>query len=306
MTEPQSGVLPDAKPHAVFLTLTLKEGEDAEVRCRQVIRGFPARCDEVAALDEEAELAAVAAIGAAAWKRLYPDGKPEGLDGFTAYADAGREAPSTPADLLLHIRGNRFDLCFELARRTREALADAVSVIEEIHGFRYLDSRDLTGFVDGTENPAGDEHRRAVAVIAEGPFAGGSFIDVQRYIHDLAKWQQLSVADQEQIIARTKEDNIEFEASEKPPTAHIKRVSIKEDGQSLEILRHSMPYGTANEHGLYFIAYAARPDAFSRMLEAMIVADEAGHYDHLMDYSRAVTGARFFAPSRDWLEGKGG
>ena len=157
----------------------------------------------------------------------------------------------------------------------------------------------------GAENPK-DEHRAEVALLAEGPFAGGSCIDIQRYIHDLAAWNRLSVAQQEQIIARSKQDDEEFASEDKPETAHIKRVSIEEDGESVEILRHSMPYGTVSEHGLYFISYAGRPDTFRRMLAQMIVADKAGHYDHLMDYSRAVTGASFFAPPRDWLAARGG
>ena len=167
-----------------------------------------------------------------------------------------------------------------------------------------MDSRDLTGFVDGTENPK-DAHRAEVALLPAGPFAGGSYIDIQRYIHDLAAWNRLSVTQQEQIIARTKQTDEEFATEDKPETAHIKRVSIKEDGESLEILRHSMPYGTVSEHGLYFISYAGRPDTFRRMLEQMIVADKAGHYDHLLNFSRAVTGASFFAPPRDWLEARG-
>ena len=169
-------------------------------------------------------------------------------------------APATPADLFLHVRGDRFDLCFELARRVRAQLGEAVRVVEDIHGFRYLDSRDLTGFVDGTENPQGEDDRARVALLSEGPFAGGSYLNIQRYVHDLAKWARVDTAAQEDVIGRTKADDVEFDRDRLPATAHIARVSIKQDGKSLAILRHSMPYGTADEHGLYFVAYAARPD----------------------------------------------
>lgn len=306
MAQPQSGLIPEANAHAIFLTLELARSEAAAVRCRDVLARLPGLTDEIAAQAPHDALTSVVAVGATAWQRVFPGGNPVGLVGFRSFADAGRLAPATAADLFVHLRSDRFDLCFELGRRLRAALGDTVRVIEDIHGFRYLDSRDLTGFVDGTENPHGDADRLRVAAIPDGPFAGGSFVNVQRYVHALDKWGRLATPDQENVIGRTKADDIEFTGDRLPATAHIKRVSVKEDGKSLKILRHSMPYGTASEHGLYFVAYAARPDAFPRMLERMIVADDAGHYDHLMDYARAVTGAAFFAPARDWLEVQGG
>ncbi len=301
MGQPQSGILPDSNCHAAFLTFRCRVGEETTERVRQAAARLPEMTAEVAALGPAANLVSVIAFGAAVWDDLYPAARPDGLAPFQAFADGGRSAPGTEADIFLHLRADRRDLVFALARRLRLALGDAVAVVEEVHGFRNLDSRDLTGFVDGTENPQGLDDRSSVALMSDGDFAGGSFVNIQRYVHDLSSWEALSVRQQEDIIARTKQDDVEYPSERKPPTAHIKRVSIKVGGESLEMLRHSMPYGTADEHGLYFVAYAARPDSFSRMLEAMIVADAAGRYDHLMDYSRAVTGASFFAPPREWL-----
>ena len=301
MGQPQSGILPDSSRHAAFLTFRLLAGEEASGRVRQAAASLPAMNAEVAAMDRAAGLVSVIAFGAGVWDELYPAARPEGLAPFQAFADGERRAPATEADVLLHLRADRRDLVFALTRRLRQAMGDAATVIEEVHGFRNFDSRDLTGFVDGTENPQGVEERSEVALVSEGQFAGGSFVNVQRYVHDLTRWESLPVREQEDIIARTKEDDVEYPSDQKPPTAHIKRVSIEVDGESLKLLRHSMPYGTADEHGLYFIAYAGRPDSFSRMLEAMIVADDAGHYDHLMDYTRAVTGATFFAPPLETL-----
>ena len=298
----QSGIIPDGNSDAAFLTFALKAGGAAQVRAASA--GLADLTAEVAAQGRAAGLSSVIAVGSGAWDQLWPDGRPDGLAPFQAFADGGRSAPATDADIFLHIRGDRRDLVFELSHRMRDALGDAVTTIEEIHGFRYLDSRDLTGFVDGTENPQGTDDRTEVALVADGPFAGGSFVNIQRYIHDLPKWEALPVKAQEDIIARTKADNVEYASDDKPPFAHIKRVSIKEDGTSLEMLRHSMPYGTVDEHGLYFVAYTGRPDTFPRMLEAMIVAS-GGHYDHLMDFSRAVTGCTFFAPAQDWLTANG-
>ncbi len=303
MARPQSGILPDSNRHALFLTLIVNpSGTDI---ARSVAARVPAMTDEVAAVDTAAMTRSVVGIGSEAWDRLYPDARPAQLRPFTEVKGQGGIAPATHGDLFLHIRGGRHDLIFELGRRIMNQLGAAVAIKSEIHGFRYLDSRDLTGFVDGTENPTG-EHRAEVALVGdEDPgFSGGSYLAIQRYIHDLVAWERLSVADQEQIIARTKADDVELEAADKPATAHIKRVSIKQDGKSLEVLRHSMPYGTTAEHGLYFVAYGRSPDSFDKMLREMLVADADGHYDHLVNYSRAVTGANFFVPSRDWLEGQ--
>lgn len=307
MAQPQSGVLPAANGHALFITLLLAPSEAAAQRVRAASARIPGLTEEVGALDPGAALASVAGFGSDVWDRLFPGPRPAQLRRFTEVEGEGGRAPATPGDILLHIRGERPDLNFELARRIMGRFADSVSVVEEVAGFRYLDSRDLTGFVDGTENPAG-EVRAEVALVGDGDpdFAGGSYIALQRYIHDLIAWERLAIAEQERTIGRSKADNVEFSAEDKAPTAHIKRVSIKQDGKSLEILRHSMPYGTTSEHGLYFIAYGATPDNFDRMLDRMLTADGSGDYDHLMNYSRAVTGAAFFAPSRDLLEASAG
>lgn len=304
MAKPQSGILPDASREACFLTMTIGEGASLP-NVREAIAAIPGLTDAVAGADPDVALRSVVAIGASAWERLYPDARPAGLTPFQAFTDGPRTAPSTPADLLLHARAERRDLVFELTRRVRRQFGDAVALVEEVPGFRYRDSRDLTGFVDGTENPQGETDRRDVALVPGGPFAGGSFVHIQRYIHDLPAWEALPIPAQEAVIGRSKADDIEFEGDDLAPTAHIARVSIKEDGKSLKILRHSMPYGTTDEHGLYFASYAGRPDSFPRMLEAMIVPGADGHHDHLMNFSRAVTGAAFFAPSTDWLTANG-
>lgn len=303
MPDPQSGVLPDGNIHATFMTLEMKSGAESASVVRRVCSRAPVLTEEVGRDGDGADLYSVVAVGAGAWDRVFGETWPKGLRSFAALEDGPRKAPSTPGDILLHIRSDRADLIFELARRVFAEFGDAVSMIEEIHGFRYLDTRDLTGFVDGTENPTGDGRAEVALVDGEDPgFAGGSYIALQRYIHDLPKWDTVAVPEQERIIGRTKADNIEFKSDEKAPYAHIKRVSIKEDGKSLELLRHSMPYGTADEHGLYFIAYCGTPDNFDKMLERMIVSDADGPHDHLMDYTTAVTGASFFAPSLDFLK----
>ena len=309
MTTPQSGILPEASPAALFITLQLRPGCDL-AQLRQGIAAVPRLTAELAAeLDAEypnAGLLSVVGVGADCWPKIFPGTMPAGLRPFPAQDSGGRKAPSTPADLLLHIRSARHDLNFVLARRLLDALAPAVGIVEEVQGFRYLDNRDLTGFVDGTENPKdADRARVALAGGQEGDLAGGSYIHIQRYVHDLAAWEKLRVSDQEQKIGRTKADDIEMEDDAKPPTAHISRVDIKEGEEKVEILRHSMPYGDSSTAGLYFVSYGASPRPFEQMLERMFQSDREGHYDHLIDFTTAVTGASFFAPPLEFLAAAG-
>lgn len=304
---PQSGILPAASTDATFITYLIEPSPASASIVRSVLSAVPALTGEVGRLDPSAGLVSTVGLGSEAWDCLFPSARPRDLRPFKALDGLGGVAPASPADLFVHLRSDRRDLCYELSRRLRDRFGQAVSTVEEVQGFRYLDSRDLTGFVDGTENPTGDDRARVALVGDEdADFAGGSYVAVQRYRHDLVAWEQLPVAEQEQIIARTKPDNVEFATADKPLTAHIKRAQAKKDGESLEILRHSMPYGSASEQGLYFVAYAASPDNFDLMLESMVIGDGEGHFDHLLRYTTAVTGASFFVPSRDWLEANPG
>lgn len=303
MPTPQSGVLAEANSHASFILLSVSAETTAPAQVRAACREIPALTAEVAAMDTTARLSSVVAVSADAWSRLHPEQRPQNLSPFRARSQQGRIAPATPGDLLLHIRSERRDLNYLLLKKIMQRLAGCVSTVEEVDGFRYLDSRDLTGFVDGTENPEGDERAEVALVDDDAAFNGGSYIHLQRYVHDLDKWESLAVGDQEAVIGRTRDDNVEMDAAHKPPTAHISRVVIKEDGDELEILRHSMPYANSRQAGLLFIAYAKTPHNFERMLDAMMLEGDDKHYDHLMDYTRAVSGVALFAPSVELLQG---
>jgi len=298
MTQPQSAICAEGGDFGLFLTLVLADGDVAPVR--RVLAALPDMTEALAAQLDEPGLLSSVAIGAECWGRLTGRELPDGLVPFAPLAEGGRKAPATPADLFLHIHSPRVDANLMLARRVMGALGSHVRVVEEVMGFRHLGKRDLTGFVDGTENPEGDE-RAEVALVKDGPFAGGSFVSLQRYVHDLPRWEGLSLADQEAAIGRTKESDEEMDDEVKPPSAHIARVVIEEDGRELEVLRHSMPYGTTSENGLYFIAYCASPLPFRKMLERMVLSAGDGHHDRLLDFTRAVTGAAFFAPSVEFL-----
>ncbi len=306
MGQPQSAICAEGGKFGLYLTGLLGDEADGLARLRQVAAALPQLTADWAIRLEEPALVSGIGFGAAAWKRLFGPIKPAALVPFEAMADGPRVAPATPADILLHIHSPRHDANFALARDIVERLGRSLRGVEEIHGFRNLGGRDLTGFVDGTENPKGEDRPSVALVGNEDPkFAGGSYVSVQRYVHDLRRWQALALSEQEATIGRTKADDEELADEVKPPYAHIARVVIDEDGRELEILRHSLPYGTTSECGLYFIAYGRSPVPFRKMLERMVKRDGKGHYDRLLDYTRPVTGASFFAPSVDFLEGLG-
>jgi putative iron-dependent peroxidase len=292
--EPQPGILPEPRPAARFVVL---RAHDPAAAARSAAR-IPALTAKLAALDRGAKLTCTVALGPELWDRVSPGKRPRGLRQFRALDSGSLRAPSTGGDLLLHILSKRVDLNFELAARARAELGDSVSVMDDVTGFRYLDGRDLTGFIDGTENPKGRE-RAAVALIgSEDPdFAAGSYVFTQRYVHDLAKWAGIPLKEQEGAVGRRKRDSKELSDRTKPPTAHISRVVIEENGEELEILRHSFPYGNLNEAGLFFIAYTRDLAIPEHMLRRMYGLAGDGLHDHLMDFTRAVSGAHFFAPS---------
>lgn len=307
VTRPQPGIIPAPGPSALFLVLRVVDPERDGTSVGRASAGIPALVTRVGQADPRARLACTVGFGSEFWDVISPKARPAGLRPFRALSAPGRAAPSTGGDVLLHIVSRRHDLNFELARRARSQLGAAVEVMDEVHGFQYLDSRDLTGFIDGTENPSGAAARSAAALIGadDRPFAGGSYVFTQRYVHDLAGWAALPRTEQERVIGRTKTDSRELPERLRPPTAHISRVVIEEHGAELEIVRHSVPYGTTTEAGLFFIAYCRSLDIPEKMLARMMGTSGDGLHDHLMDHSRAVSGATFFAPSLQVLRALG-
>ncbi|MFN8641566.1 MAG: Dyp-type peroxidase [Candidatus Binatia bacterium] len=304
MSLPQSAIQAGPGRCARFITLVLGPRAGDADAARAALADVPNLVRAVGQRDESAWLSCVVAVGAEAWPRLLPGRPlPAQLHPFRPLADGGRVAPATPGDVLLHVRAAREDFCHELTRLVFARLGDAVSIADETHGFAYLDSRDLIGFVDGTENPRGDERVASTVVGDEDPaHAGGSYVTVQRYVTDFAAWQALSTEAQEAVIGRTKADDVELDDARRPPSAHVERNKIVRDGAEQKILRHNRAYGSARESGTYFIAYARDLTVTEAMLRRMFVADADGVYDRLLDFSRPVTGAHFFAPAQDVLE----
>ena len=302
--QPQPVVAPLTRA-AIFLVVTVNPGDDHRATVRAFCGDFPALVRAVAFRDLEGYLSCVIAFGSSAWDRLFGGVRPAGLHPFREFHAGSRHAVSTPGDILLHIRAARMDLCFELATQIMARLGDAVSPVHEVHGFKFFDDRDLIGFVDGTENPTGQEAIDAVLVGTEdAAFAGGSYVIVQKYLHDLAGWNALPTEAQERIIGRSKLSDIELDDAIKPTSAHNALTTIVEDGKEVKILRDNMPFGSASqrEFGTYFIGYARSPRTIEQMLENMFVGRPPGNYDRLLDFSRAISGNLFFAPSATFLE----
>jgi porphyrinogen peroxidase len=290
---------------AIFLIVTVNPGPDNRATLRSFCGDLPALLRAVEFRDIEAGLSCVMGFGSEAWDRLFGSPRPAELHPFREFRAGARHAVSTPGDVVFHIRSKRMDLCFELATQIMVRLAGAVSPVDEVHGFRYFDDRDLLGFVDGTENPRGEAVIDAVLIGAEdAAFAGGSYMIVQKYLHDLAAWNALSAEQQERIIGRTKLSDIELDDAVKPTSAHNALTTIVEDGKEIKILRDNMPFGRVGtgEFGTYFIGYSRSPRTIEQMIENMFVGRPPGNYDRLLDFSRAVTGTLFFVPSATFLE----
>jgi porphyrinogen peroxidase len=289
---------------AIFLVVTVNSGKENETAVRTLCGDLAALLRAVGFRDLEGRLSCVVGFGSEAWDRLFGAPKPRDLHPFREI-HGRHHAVATPGDILFHIRSARMDLCFELATQIMSRLGGAISTADEVHGFNYFDDRDLIGFVDGTENPV-DEAAFNAAIIGEedAAFAGGSYVIVQKYLHDLTRWNEVSVAEQEKIVGRTKLSNIELDDAVKPSSAHNALTTIIEDGEQLEIVRDNMPFGEVGkgEFGTYFIGYARSPHRIELMLENMFVGRPPGNYDRLLDFSRAATGSLFFVPSATFLE----
>lgn len=303
-TEPQAVCHPITRS-AIFITATLSAGREAADAVRSWCGDIAALVRSVGTRVPTGDLSCVCGFGSDAWDVLFGAPRPASLHPFREIISGNRHAVATPGDILLHIRADHMDLCFELATLLLDALGDAVKVVDEVHGFRYFDLRDIVGFVDGTENPRGREAVDFTTIGDEdASFEGGSFVIVQKYLHDMAGWNALSVEDQERIIGRKKLSDVELDPSVKPSCSHSSLTTLDENGKEVKILRHNMAFGRpgAGDFGTYFIGYARSPAPIEQMLENMFVGRPPGNYDRLLDYSHAMTGGLFFIPSATMLE----
>ena len=289
---------------AIFLTVTVDPCADADTVA--LLRDVGALVRTVAARSPDGGLRCVVGIGPLLWDRVFGLPRPVGLHPFRRLVGETHAAPSTPGDLLFHLRARRMDLCFELAGLLVAGLGPHCRVVDEAHGFGYFDQRNLLGFVDGTENPSGVVAEEAVLIGDEDPnFAGGTYVIVQKYVHDIAAWNALSIEDQERGVGRTKLSNVELADDVKPSNSHVAlNVVADEHGVERKIVRENMAFGAigTSEYGTYFIGYARDPAVIEQMLTNMFIGNPPGNHDRILDFSTATTGCLFFVPSVDFLD----
>jgi len=295
MSQFQSGILLEHRRFAIYLEARV-QGDIAAIVSGS--KQFLQQLTELQQTFPDAGLGAVIAFGNTLWRDLSGG---QGAAQLKEFLPLGKGiAPATQRDLLIHIQSLRHDVNFSLAQAALSSFGAAITVEEETHGFRWVEDRDLSGFVDGTENPQG-EKRQQVAIIADGEDAGGSYVFTQRWQHNLKQWQRLDVSKQEQVMGRTKVSNEELDSETRPEISHVSRVDLKEHGQGLKILRQSLPYGTASgTNGLFFIAYCATLHNIEQQLLSMF-GETDGKYDAMLRFTKPVTGSYFFAPSVERL-----
>ena len=291
----QSAIVPEAGPFALYSQLKIKSQPGLVL---QALKSLPERVEALNQTQPAANLTLSVAFSHQFWVDTNQN-LPNELKPLTTLGEGETYAPVSDVDVLIHCHSSRHDLHFYLLRKLMSDISDYVDVVDETYGYRYLDSRDMTDFIDGTENPK-QAQREEVAIIPAGEFAGGSYVLAQRFIHNLPAWNKLSVTEQENIIGRTKPDSIELDNV--PAQSHVGRVDIKEEGKGLKIVRHSLPYGSVSgEHGLLFLAYCNTLHNIEAMLLSMY-GETDGKPDHLLKFTKAVTGAYFFAPSAQMLQ----
>ncbi len=245
----------------------------------------------------------VMGIGYNAWHQLnLPTPLPKELANFAPITGEKHTAVSSKGDLHFHIRADNTSICYDMAAAITNILEPVATSVEEIHGFRYWDSRSILGFVDGTENPQGQD-REFFSMIGDddAAYKGGSYLFVQKYIHNLSDWKTLSTEQQEKVIGRYKSNDVEMPDDVKPANAHIALANV---GDDFKIVRDNMSFGniSTNEMGTYFIAYASTFSTVEKMLNNMFIGSPAGNYDRILDFSTPKTGSLFFVPTFNMLD----
>ncbi len=288
MSTYRRAIFREGTAHQIFLEFTVREA----------VTSLPSYAPADSAVDAGEQLVACGGRLLRGLRALKAP--PDAVDFTPIEGAAGLSAPATQRDLFVWLHGAKRDELFARALQWRECLRPVADLVHEDHGFRFRDSRDLTGFVDGSANPRG-EAQQVAALVQAGEHAGGSFVLAQRWVHDLSGFGKLPMADQERAIGRTKPDSIELEGDAMPPDSHVSRTDLKRDGEAVKIYRRSCPVGTVADAGLYFLAFGADPQRFRWRLDSMFGLTGDGLHDHLLHFSRPVTGSFFYAPPRDAL-----
>ena len=300
MSHPQSAIIPDHAQAGIFIEADISDGrnEDIKSACRLSLESLA----KLKTRFPNDILGLTIAFGSRAWQSFGHTDEGSEIKPFPELGNG--LAPSTQHDLYIHIQATEQKAAYALAQSVLGAFGDSIRVSTEEHGLRLYEDRGLDGFVDGTENPQGDDNVRNVAIIPEGKSdAGGSYVLLQKYLHDLKKWDAVPTAEQEASVGRSKETNDEFSEDVRLPDSHLGRVNVKENGVGLKIVRRSLPFGKiSGEHGLMFTSYCNTLHNIEVQLLNMF-GESDGKTDLLLKYlSKAVSGAYYYAPSVERLQ----
>jgi len=302
MTQPQKGICAEPNLHAQYLMLNVIDDDTQAIRDKlaRTLNLFDHYDNE----HYEAMVTGIVAIGVQYWPELYPEAYPKCLTPFPDIQVEDRCAPSTPCDLFIQIRADRQDICYALGLAIMNLFRLHVELVDQVHGFRYLDGRDLTGYLIAPDNPRGMQKLDVGLVGDDDPvFSGGSYIHIQRYRHDLRRWQSLTERQQEQIMGVTQQHHVQ--SPESNSNSHFVRIAARDaEGHGIALLNQSMPYGDMHSQGVFFVSCAASSQLFETLLHSRIVGDDNGDYDRLLDFCNAETGAAFFAPSINFIREK--
>ena len=294
---PQAGIFKEGAQHMYFLEYRLNS-QAALSATKKAIK------HSLSSEKEAPNVDVVVSFGKQAWQVLQPNWTPHTLASFTTIeGQQGHCAISTQADLFFWLQGRDIGEVFDQAMQIQTAMQSVADLTLEQRGFDYHHNLDLIGFEDGTANPKTDALKREAAVISTGlPGEGGSLVLSQKWVHDMAKWNEVPVHCQEGVIGRTKDENIELEGEAMPDDSHISRTDLKVDGVPMKIYRRSAPFGTLHEKGLMFLAFGCELVRFSSQLESMYGLTEDKKIDQLINYSTAVASSYWFAPAVEDLQ----
>lgn len=296
-------VLDDTNTNTVFMVWNFKKGVVIDEAFKELCTLVINLNNSAAIRFPNSQTSVVMGIGYDAWHKLgLLQPLPKEFEEFEAIVGAKHAAVATPGDLHFHVRARENSYAIDAATNLATVLQEVADCVEEVHGFRYWDGRSILGFVDGTENPQGEERAIFGLIGNEDPtYKGGSYLFVQKYVHDMTAWRGISVEEQEKVIGRTKADDIEMSDAVKPTNSHSALANV---GDDLKIVRDNMPFGKVgtNEMGTYFISYASSFETVKKMLTNMFIGDPVGNYDRILDFSTAQTGTLFFVPTLDMLE----
>lgn len=293
MATPQAGLFVDTSTYHYHLEYRVPDAA--------ILEEIAGAVHEIAASDVGPH-ETVMGIRPSLWTGLRGADAPDNCNDFqTIHGIDGRVAPSTQNDFWIWIHSHSHDINYDAALKFHERVRERAQLQVDVCGFVRRENRDLTGFVDGSANPKGEDIFNAALVPEDHRGSAGSFALTQRWVHDLTAFNKLSTSEQEAVIGRTKADSIELEGDAMPEDSHVSRTDVKIDGEAYKIYRRSVPYGNIAEHGLFFVAFACEQKRIQVQLERMFGIWKDGLHDRLIHFSTAVSGSYWFVPSTDEL-----